>query len=74
MNDLQQSINIIPKYAQALLNDALLYFSNESSLATEERRAILINDIKLLKEQIEYFNKGFINKKLINIILYFAIK
>lgn len=54
MDDLQQSINIIPKYAQALLNDALLYFSNEASLATEERRAILINDIKLLKEQIEY--------------------
>ena len=45
-------IQILPKYVQALCSDGVLYFSGEPRIATDDRKAILINDINLIKEHI----------------------
>lgn len=50
-------IQILPKYVQALYSDGVLYFSGEQTIATEERKTTLLNDIKLIKEQIESLEK-----------------
>jgi hypothetical protein len=60
MNDNQnpiETIQILPKYVQALCSDGILYFSGETKIATESRKAILLNDINLLKEQIASLEK-----------------
>ena len=48
MNENQNPIEIIqilPKYVQALYSDGALYFSGEATIATESRKATLLNDI-----------------------------
>lgn len=61
MNELQQNpveiIQILPKYVQALYSDGVLYFSGEATIATESRKATLLNDINLIKEQIAALEK-----------------
>ena len=60
MNENQNPVEIIqilPKYVQALYNDGILYFSGEATIATEVRKAILLNDINLIKEQIANLEK-----------------
>ncbi len=56
MNEDQNPIEIIqilPKYVQALYSDGVLYFSGEPTIATQNRKATLLNDIAMIKEQIE---------------------
>ena len=48
---------LLPKLVQSLYSDGVLYFSGEVSIATEARKAILINDINLVKEQIAHLEK-----------------
>jgi hypothetical protein len=50
-------IQILPRYANALCYDGALYFSDEPTIATQSRRAILLNDIAMIKEQIEALEK-----------------
>ena len=50
-------IQILPKYVQALYSDGVLYFSGEATIATESRKATLLNDINLIKEQIAHLEK-----------------
>lgn len=50
-------IQILPKYVQALYSDGVLYFSGEPTIATEVRKATLLNDINLIKEQIANLEK-----------------
>lgn len=60
MNENQNPIEIIqllPKYIQALYSDGALYFSGEQTIANDSRKAILLNDINLIKEQIANLEK-----------------
>jgi hypothetical protein len=60
MNENQNPIEIIqllPKLIQALYSDGVLYFSGEVSIATENRKNTLLNDINLVKEQISNLEK-----------------
>ena len=60
MNENQNPVEIIqilPKYVQALYSDSVLYFSGEVTIATESRKATLLNDINLIKEQIAALEK-----------------
>jgi len=60
MNENQNPVEIIqilPKYVQALYSDGVLYFSGEVTIATESRKATLLNDINLIKEQIAALEK-----------------
>jgi hypothetical protein len=50
-------IQILPKYVQALYSDSVLYFSGDETIATPERKAIVLNDIALIKEQITSLEK-----------------
>ncbi len=55
--DPSEIIRLLPKCIQALHNDSILYFSGEPAIATEERKNTLLNDIKLIKEQIASLEK-----------------
>ena len=60
MNDNHNPIEIIqllPKYVQALYSDGVLYFSGEQTIANDSRKAILLSDINLIKEQIANLEK-----------------
>ena len=61
MNEVQNNpihiIQILPKYVQALYSDGVIYFSGETTIATENRKAALQNDINLIKEQITALEK-----------------
>jgi len=50
-------IQILPKHVQALYSDGVLYFSGEESIATLDRKSLLINDIKLIKEYLDSLEK-----------------
>jgi len=50
-------IQILPKYIQAIHSDAVLYFSGEDTIATPERKLLLINDIQLIKTQLDALEK-----------------
>jgi len=53
-------IQILPKYIQALHTDGLLYFSGEKTIATANRKAIVLNDIELIKTQLDILEKTVI--------------
>lgn len=60
MNEHQNPIEIIqilPKYVQALYSDGVLYFSGEPTIATQNRKATVLNDIAMIKAQIEALEK-----------------
>lgn len=59
-------IQILPKYVQALYSDSTLYFSGEETISTPERRAIVLHDIALIKEQIASL-ENIIGQKMENI-------
>ena len=44
-------ITTLPKYVQALYSDATLYWSGDKAIATEGRKSLVLNDIKLIKEK-----------------------
>lgn len=50
-------IQILPKHVQALYSDGVLYFSGEESIATSDRKSLLVNDIKLIKDHLENLEK-----------------
>lgn len=50
-------ISSLPKYVQALYSDGILYFSEEKNIATQERKNLVLNDIKLIKENIAALEK-----------------
>lgn len=50
-------IATLPKYTQALYSDAILYFSGDKVIATQERKNLVLNDIKLIKENIAALEK-----------------
>lgn len=48
----------IVRYAQALNADATLYFgTNDENLASVDRKAILVSDLRLLKVQIDIIDR-----------------
>ena len=57
MNNPIEIIQILPKYVQALYSDGVLYFSGEPTIATQNRKASVLNDIAMIKEQIEALEK-----------------
>ena len=50
-------IQILSKYVQALYSDSVLYFSGEETIASPERKSLVLNDIALIKEQIVSLEK-----------------
>ena len=52
-----ETIQLLPKLVQALYSDGVLFFSGEATIATESRKATLLNDINLIKEQIAHLEK-----------------
>lgn len=56
MNENSSPVGIIltlHKQVQALYSDGVLYFSGELTIATPERKALLLNNIQSIKAQIE---------------------
>lgn len=47
----------LPKYVQALYSDGVLYWSGDKFIATQERKNLVLNDIKLIKENIAALEK-----------------
>lgn len=47
-----QILQNLPKYVQALYSDGTLYFSEDKDIATTERKNLVLNDIKLIEENI----------------------
>ena len=54
-------ISSLPKYVQALYSDGVLYFSGDKAIATEGRKSLVLNDIKLIKENIAALEKHLNN-------------
>ena len=54
-------IATLPKYVQALYSDGVLYFSEEKNITTQERKNLVLNDIKLIKENITALEKHLNN-------------
>jgi hypothetical protein len=53
-------IQNLPKYIQALYSDGTLYWSGDQNIATNERKNIVISDIKLIKANIESLEKALV--------------
>lgn len=45
-------LQLLPKQIQALYTDSILFFSDEASIATPERKSLILDNIKKIKEQI----------------------
>jgi hypothetical protein len=57
VNSLTATQNIV-RYAQALNADASIYFgTNDENLANTDRKAILVSDLRILKQQIEIIDR-----------------
>lgn len=54
-------ISTLPKYVQALYSDGTLYLSGNKDIATHERKNLLLNDIKLIKDNITALEKHLNN-------------
>jgi hypothetical protein len=52
LNVILKPIKLLPKYVQALQNDAMLFFADEPTLATPERKVMLVKNIKLMQAQL----------------------
>jgi hypothetical protein len=57
-NDISKTLQLMPKYMQALLVDASLYFSDEVTIATPERKVMLIKNIKMIQEQLSFLENN----------------
>ena len=53
-------IQKLPKYVQALYSDGTLYWSGDETIATNERKNLVISDIKLIKANIEALEKALV--------------
>lgn len=56
MNSLE-IVKTLPKHMQALYSDAVLFFSEDPTIATPQRKALLLNDIQFIKSQLEVLEK-----------------
>lgn len=52
-----QILQNLPKYVQALYSDGTLYFSEDKDIATTERKNLVLNDIKLIEDNIAALKK-----------------
>ena len=57
MNTNLEILRLFPKYVHAICSDATLVFSDEPTIATQERKVILLHDISLIKEQLLILEK-----------------
>jgi hypothetical protein len=57
MNTNLETLRLLPKYVHAICSDATLFFSDEPTIATQERKVILLHDISLIKEQLLILEK-----------------
>jgi hypothetical protein len=57
-NDVTKIMQLLPKYMQALYNDSVLYFSDEETVATSERKAMLAKDIMMIEELLTFLKKN----------------
>jgi hypothetical protein len=53
-------IQNLPKYVQALYSDGTLYWSGDETIATNERKNLVLSDIKLIKANIEALEKALV--------------
>jgi hypothetical protein len=53
----EEILKILPKYVQALYSDSVLYFSGEETIATPERKSLVVSNIKTIKEQLDSLEK-----------------
>jgi hypothetical protein len=60
MNDIAKILQLMPKYMQALHNDSVLYFSDEATIATPERKVMLIKNIKMIQEQLSFLENNLL--------------
>ena len=60
VNDVTKIMQLLPKYMQALYNDSVLYFSDEETVATPERKAILTKDITMIEELLTFLKKNLV--------------
>lgn len=57
MNPLE-IVKTLPKHMQALYSDAVLYFSEDPTIATPERKALVLSDIHFIKSRLEALEKA----------------
>ena len=55
-----QILQNVSKYSQALYQDGALYWSGDESLATSERKAMVVADIKLISDQLAILSKELV--------------
>ncbi|UXM65448.1 hypothetical protein [Megaira polyxenophila phage MAnkyphage_25.80] len=60
MNNNIQILQLIVKYTNALYSDGSLYWSDDPALATPERKAMVIADIKLITDNLDILNKQLV--------------
>lgn len=58
INDIAKILQLLPKYMQALNNDSVLYFSDEETIATPERKVLLTKDIAMIEELLTFLKKN----------------
>jgi hypothetical protein len=56
-NEVAKIMQLMPKYMQALHNDSILYFSDEETIATPERKIMLTKDITMIEELLAFLKK-----------------
>lgn len=53
MNNSLQILQLINKYTNALYSDGSLYWSGDAALASLERKALILTDITLIKQNLD---------------------
>lgn len=53
----EEILKLLPKYVQALYSDSVLYFSGEETIATPERKTLVLSNINAIREQLESLEK-----------------
>lgn len=48
----EEMVQVLPKYTHALVNDSLIYFAGVKEIATAERKAVLLQGIRLIENQL----------------------
>lgn len=53
-----QNLQNVSKYANALYNDGSMYWSGDPVLETPERKALVKDDIQLIKDQLSILDEA----------------
>ena len=56
MNSLE-IVKTLPKHMQALYSDAILFFSEDPTIATPQRKALVLDDIQFIRSQLDALEK-----------------